>query len=167
MCFSLYLFFQLIETTFLVMNWLFIISESSIISVFSVKQKTFFKMILKRLKKNKKHEKEKTEVSVITGTCFCYRILPEEFNEVICSYRNKCFWMQWQYRVIFQRNEFIVHKLSCTVAALNTVSILAPDNGISAVLEGPQILGFASFVYRTYTNAYLQRSIQICNVIEY
>lgn len=118
-------------------------------------------------KKNKKHEKEKTEVSVITGTCSCYRILPEEFNEVICSYRNKCFWLQWQYRVIFQRNEFIVHKLSCTVAALNTVLILAPDNGISAVLEGPQILGFASFVYRTYTNAYLQRSIQICNVIEY
>lgn len=115
----------------------------------------------------KKHEKEKTEVSVITGTCFCYRTLPEEFNEVICSYRNKCFWMQWQYWVIFQRNEFIVHKLSCTVAALNTVLILAPDNGISAVLEGPQILGFASFVYRTYTNAYLQRSIQICNVIEY
>lgn len=54
MCFSLYLFFQLIETTFLVMNWLFIISESSIISIFSVKQKIFFKMILKRLcKKNK------------------------------------------------------------------------------------------------------------------
>lgn len=168
MCFSLYLFFQLIETTFLVMNWLFIISESSIISVFSVKQKTFFQNDFKKtVKKNRKHEKEKTEVSVITGTCFCYRILPEEFNEVICSYRNKCFWLQWQYRVIFQRNEFIVHKLSCTVAALNTVLILAPDNGISAVLEGPQILGFASFVYRTYTNAYLQRSIQICNVIEY
>lgn len=168
MRFSLYLFFQLIETTFLVMNRLFIISEIINNISFQCQAENLFQNDFKKIvKKNKKHEKEKTEVSVITGTCFCYRILPEEFNEVICSYRNKCFWMQWQYRVIFQRNEFIVHRLSCTVVALNTVLILAPDNGISAVLEGPQILGFASFVYRTYTNAYLQRSIQICNVIEY
>lgn len=68
---------------------------------------------------------------------------------------------------LIQRNEFIVHRFACTVATLNTVVVLAPDNWVSAVFEGPQILGFASFVYRTYTNAYLQRSIQICNVIEY
>lgn len=54
MCFSLYLFFQLIETTFLVMNWLFIISESSIILVFSVKQKTFFQNDFKKTVKKKK-----------------------------------------------------------------------------------------------------------------
>lgn len=53
MCFSLYLFFQLIETTFLVMNWLFIISESSMISVFSVKQKTFFQNDFKKTVKKK------------------------------------------------------------------------------------------------------------------
>lgn len=59
MCFSLYLFFQLIETTFLVMNWLFIISESSIISVFSVKQKTFFQNDFKKTVKKKKETWER------------------------------------------------------------------------------------------------------------
>lgn len=54
-------------------------------------RKFFLKCFLKDCKKNKKYEKEKMEVSVIMGICFCYRILFEEFNEVICSYRNKCF----------------------------------------------------------------------------
>lgn len=59
MCFSLYLFFQLIETTFLVMNRLFIISEIINNISFQCQAENLFQNDFKKIVKKKKETRER------------------------------------------------------------------------------------------------------------